>query len=181
MAEGEPRLGHRVVAEVQKKDSELKTVTYAEALDVALCWGWIDGLKKTFDEHSFLQRFTPRKARSIWSQKNREHIDRLTREGRMTPHGQVHIDAAKEDGRWANAYGGVANMPMPQDLLDAVAEHPRAQALLKQLNAQNRYALAFRIHIMKTEEGRRKKIRALVDMLRRGETPYPNGKPREAG
>jgi len=165
---------------IHKKDSGLKTVTYAEALDAALCWGWIDGIKKTFDDQSFLQRFTPRRARSIWSQKNREHVERLTREGRMTPHGQVQVDAAKEDGRWANAYGGASSLPLPAELLDAVAKDPRAQATLDSLNKQNRYALSFRIHNLKTEEGRKKKITAFVEMLKRGETIYPNGKSAKA-
>ena len=92
---------------IHKKDSGLATVTYAQALDVALCWGWIDGIKKTFDEQSFLQRFTPRKAKSVWSQINKDHIARLTAAARMTPHGQQHVDAAKADGRWDAAYAPI--------------------------------------------------------------------------
>src|SRR5690242_21758112 len=92
---------------IHKKNSGLPTVDYAQALDVALCWGWIDGLKKSFDEQSFLQRFTPRKAKSMWSQVNREHVARLTRAGRMTAYGQKHIDAAKADGRWDAAYAPI--------------------------------------------------------------------------
>ncbi len=94
---------------IYKKGSGLPTVTYAEALDVAPCWGWIDGLKKSFDENSFLQRFTPRKPKSVWSQSNRRHVARLIAGGRMTEHGQRHVDAAKADGRWDSAYalGGV--------------------------------------------------------------------------
>jgi uncharacterized protein YdeI (YjbR/CyaY-like superfamily) len=88
---------------IHKKASGLPTVTYAEALDVALCWGWIDGLRKSFDEHSFLQRFTPRRPKSVWSHVNKGHVARLTSEGRMTPHGQRHVDSAKTDGRWPAA------------------------------------------------------------------------------
>src|SRR6476620_3476071 len=92
---------------IHKKESGLATVTAAEALDVALCWGWIDGIRKSFDDRSFLQRYTPRRARSIWSQVNREHIARLTAAGRMTPHGQRQVDAAKADGRWEAAYAPI--------------------------------------------------------------------------
>lgn len=88
---------------IHKKDSGLPTVTHAEALDVALCWGWIDGIRKAYDATSFLQRFTPRRSKSIWSQNNREHVARLVQEGRMTPHGQRHVDAAVADGRWSAA------------------------------------------------------------------------------
>src|SRR5690348_9929914 len=108
---------------LHKKGSGLPTVTYAEALDVMLCWGWIDGLKKGFDEQSFLQRFTPRRAKSIWSQVNREHVARLTEAGRMTPHGQAQIDAARRDGRWDAAYAPIRSTShddMPPDLMQAI-------------------------------------------------------------
>jgi uncharacterized protein YdeI (YjbR/CyaY-like superfamily) len=160
---------------IHKKDSGLPTVTYAEALDVALCWGWIDGQKKGFDAQSFLQRFTPRKGKSLWSANNREHVARLIQAGRMTPHGLKHVEAAKADGRWDKAYEGAAKMPFPDDLLAAIEAEPRAQDLFQQLNATNRYALAFRTHNAKTEATRRKRIEAFVQMLKRGETPYPNG------
>lgn len=160
---------------IHKKGSGLPTVSYAEAVDVALCWGWIDGLKKPFDENSFLQRFTPRGKKSIWSEKNREHVERLTAEGRMTPHGQRHVDAAKADGRWEQAYASAANMEFPPDLLAAIEAEPAALETFRTLNAANRYALAFRTHAMKTLAGRQKKIAGFVDMLKRGETPYPNG------
>lgn len=161
---------------IHKKGSGRPTVTYDEALDVAICWGWIDGQKKSFDDASFLQRFTPRGPRSMWSQRNREHVERLTRAGRMTPHGQRQVDAAKADGRWEKAYAGSRNMAPPDDLLAAIEGEPAAYEMYQKLNAQNRFALSFRVHNLKTEAGRRKKIADLVAMLARGETIYPNGK-----
>jgi uncharacterized protein YdeI (YjbR/CyaY-like superfamily) len=158
---------------IHKKDTGLPTVTYAEALDVALCWGWIDGQKKGFDEKSFLQRFCPRKGKSNWSENNRQHVARLITTGRMTPHGQKHVDAAKADGRWDKAYQGASSMETPEDLLAAIAADPRALATFNKLNATNRYALAFRTHNMKTEAGRRNKIATFVAMLARGETIHP--------
>ena len=161
---------------VHKKGSGLPTVTVAEALDVMLCWGWIDGLKKTFDENSFLQRYTPRRAKSIWSQVNREHVARLTAAGRMTPHGQAHIDAAKQDGRWAAAYAPIRAASadsLPPDLLKAIRKKPKAARMLKTLSRANLFALAFRTGNMKTAEGRAKKIATLVAMLERGETIVP--------
>ena len=163
---------------IHKKDSGRPTVTYAEALDIALCWGWIDGHKKSFDSESFLQRFSPRKSRSIWSQRNIGHIDRLTAAGRMTPHGQAQVDAAKADGRWQAAYASGRDMVAPDDLLAAIAKNPAAQKTFETLNRQNQFALAFRTGNMKTPAGRAKKIAGFVDMLARGETIYPNGKPK---
>jgi uncharacterized protein YdeI (YjbR/CyaY-like superfamily) len=160
---------------IHKKDSGLPTVSYAEALDVALCWGWIDGQKKTFDEASFLQRFCPRGRKSLWSQRNITHIERLTQAGRMQPQGQAHVDAAKVDGRWDAAYATSRDMQTPPALAAAIAANPAAQAMYATLNAQNRFALSFRIGNLKTPAGRAKKIVAFVEMLARGETIYPNG------
>ena len=140
----------------------MPTVTYAQALDVALCWGWIDGLKKSFDGEAFLQRFTPRRPKSVWSQINREHIARLTKAGRMTPHGQRHVDAAKADGRWAAAYAPIRTATeagIPDDLRAAIAANARARKTFRTLNRQNLFALAFRTNNMKTPAGRAKKLR----------------------
>jgi len=159
-----------------KKNSGLATVTYAEALDVALCWGWIDGLKKPFDDKSFLQRFTPRRSKSIWSQINRDHVARLTEAGRMTPHGQKHVDAAKADGRWAAAYAPIRTVTeagIPADLRAAIGANPKARKTFRTLGRQNLFALAFRTNNMKTAAGRANKIAALVKMLARGETIVP--------
>jgi uncharacterized protein YdeI (YjbR/CyaY-like superfamily) len=164
-----------------KKDSGLASITYAQALDVALCWGWIDGLRKSFDERSFLQRFTPRRPRSIWSQVNRDHCARLIAADRMTPHGQREIDAAKADGRWTAAYAPIratTEAGIPADLRKAIGANAKAREQFRALTRQNLFALAFRTNNMKTPEGRARKIAALVAMLARGETIIPQRKPR---
>jgi uncharacterized protein YdeI (YjbR/CyaY-like superfamily) len=163
---------------IHKKASGLTTVTCPQALDVALCWGWIDGVRKAFDEASFLQRFTPRRARSVWSQINRDNIARLTAAGRMTPHGQRQVDAAKADGRWDAAYAPIRSATtatIPGDLRASIEANPRARATFRTLGRQNLFALAFRTNNMKTPAGRAKKIAALVAMLARGETIVPEG------
>ncbi len=158
---------------IHKLSSGLRSITPKEAIDVVLCWGWIDGVKKRLDERSYLQRYTPRGAKSIWSQINVDNVARLIAEGRMTSHGLAQVDAAKAAGRWARAYGAGRNLKIPDDLQDAIDAEPQAKAMLAKLNAQNRFALAFRVHNLKTEAGRRKKIAAFVEMLKRGETIYP--------
>jgi len=161
---------------IHKKDSGLRSVTHAEALDVALCWGWIDGLRKSFDEQSFLQRFTQRRARSIWSQVNREHVARLIAAGRMTPHGQKQIDAAKADGRWGAAYAPIrsaSHASVPPDLRAAIEANARARKTFAKLGRMNLFSLIFRTNNMKTTAGRARKIASLVDMLARGETIVP--------
>lgn len=158
---------------IYKKGSGLPTVTNAQALDVALCWGWIDGIRKALDERSFLQRYTPRRPRSIWSQINREHVKRLTSAGRMTKHGQRQVDAAKADGRWNAAYApirSVTQATIPDDLRAAIEASPRALETFRTLGRMNVFALVFRTNNMKTPEGRARKIAALVGMLARGET-----------
>ena len=165
---------------VHKKASGLQSVTCAEALDIALCWGWIDAIRKSFDEQSFLQRYTPRQKKSIWSQVNRDNIARLTKAGRMTPHGQRQVDAAKADGRWQAAYAPIRSASIdsiPADLRAAIDANPRALKTFKTLSKMNLFALGFRVSNMKTPAGRAKKIAALVDMLARGETIVPE-KPR---
>ena len=161
---------------VHKKDSGLPSVTTAQALDVALCWGWIDGIRKSFDEKSFLQRYTPRRPRSIWSQINREHVARLTKAGRMAPHGQRQVEAAKADGRWDAAYAPIRSADestIPEDLRAAIEASPRARKTFRTLGRLNLFALAFRTNNMKTPAGRSKKIASLVAMLARGETIAP--------
>ena len=166
---------------IHKKESGLPTVTAAQALDVALCWGWIDGIRKSFDERSFLQRYTPRRARSIWSQVNRDHVARLTAAGRMTTHGQRQVDAARADGRWDAAYAPIRSASassVPDDLRAAIEANPRALRTFRTLTRQNLFALTFRTNNMKTPAGRARKIAALVDMLARGETIVPQRRPR---
>ncbi len=167
---------------VHKKGSGLPTVTTAQALDVALCWGWIDGLRKSLDQQSFLQRYSPRRPRGLWSQINRDHVARLTAAGRMTPHGQCQVDAAKADGRWDAAYAPIRSASaatIPEDLRAAIDADPRAHKTLRTLGRMNLFALTFRTNNMKTPAGRAKKIQALVAMLARGETIVPE-RPRKA-
>jgi len=161
---------------VHKKGSGLPKVSVAEALEVVLCWGWIDGIKKSLDEQSFLQRYTPRTKKSMWSQVNRDHVARLTQAGRMTPHGQRQIDAAKADGRWDAAYAPIrsaSEATTPADLRAAIEANPKARRTFKALGKMNLFALTFRTNNMKTPAGRAKKIAALVAMLARGETIVP--------
>ncbi len=159
---------------IHKVRSGLASITPAEAIDVALCWGWIDAIRKGFDEQSFLQRYTPRGKRSVWSQVNVANVERLTKAKRMKPPGLAQVAAAKADGRWENAYRMKAEAPA--DLLAAIRAEPKASAMYEKLTAQNRFALTFRTLAMKTEAGRKKKIAALVEMLRSGKTFYPNGR-----
>lgn len=159
-----------------KKAAGLASVTAAEALDVALCWGWIDGLRKGLDDRSYLQRYTPRRARSIWSRINREHVARLTAAGRMTAHGQRHVDAARADGRWDAAYAPLreaSRETVPADLRAAIEASPRARRTFATLGKVNLFSLAFRTNQMKTAAGRARKIASLVSMLARGETIVP--------
>jgi uncharacterized protein YdeI (YjbR/CyaY-like superfamily) len=163
---------------IHKKDSGVPTVTHGQALDVALCWGWIDGIRKAFDDRAFLQRFTPRRAKSIWSQINRDHVARLTAAGRMTPHGQRQVDAAKADGRWDAAYAPIRSATaatIPDDLRAVIEADPQARKKFRTLGRMNLSALAFRTNNMKTPAGRARKIKALVAMLALGETIVPEG------
>ena len=164
---------NEVWIKIHKVGSGLPSITPTEAIDAALCWGWIDGLRKSFDEKSYLQRYTPRSKRSTWSRINVENVARLIREGRMTEHGLKEVEAAKADGRWDRAYGGAREMQIPADLRAAVDAEPKAREMFEKLNAQNRFALAFRLHNMKTEAGRKRKIETFVEMLKRGETIHP--------
>lgn len=156
-----------------KVGSGLPSITPKEAIDICLCWGWIDAVRKRLDQTSYLLRYTPRGRNSIWSKVNVGNVERLIAEGRMTPHGMAHVEAAKADGRWDRAYGGSKDLVLPAELIAAIEAEPAAKAMLDKLSAQNRFALAFRIHNLKTEAGRKKKIAEFVAMLARGETIYP--------
>jgi uncharacterized protein YdeI (YjbR/CyaY-like superfamily) len=161
---------------IHKVDSGLKSITPKEAIDVVLCWGWIDAVRKAFDDKSYLQRYTPRRKMSVWSQINVDNVARLIKETRMTAHGLKQVEAAQSDGRWDRAYKSGKDMKIPDDLQAAIDAEPKARTMLGKLSAQNRFALAFRIHNMKTEAGRKKKIETFVEMLKRGETIYPQPK-----
>ncbi|MBX3209152.1 MAG: YdeI/OmpD-associated family protein [Labilithrix sp.] len=160
---------------IHKVRSGLASITPTEAIDAALCWGWIDGIRKGLDETSFLQRYTPRGKKSVWSQINVANVERLIKAGKMQPPGRAHVEAAKADGRWDKAYR-VAKSEVPADLLAAIRAEPKAMAMYETLSSQNRFALTFRTLAMKTTAGRAKKIAGFVEMLKRGETIYPNGK-----
>jgi uncharacterized protein YdeI (YjbR/CyaY-like superfamily) len=157
---------------IHKVGSGLKSITPKEAIDVVLCWGWIDGLRKGFDDKSFLQRYSPRTKKSVWSEINVGNVARLIKEGRMTEHGLREVEVAKADGRWHRAYR-IKGSKVPADLQAAIDAEPKARRMFDTLSAQNRFALIFRTQNMKTEAGRRRKIESFVDMLKRGKTIHP--------
>lgn len=149
------------------------SLTYDQALDEALCFGWIDGQVAKRDETTYLQRFTPRRARSMWSKRNVGIAERLVAEGRMDPAGQAEIDRAEADGRWDRAYEGTATIDVPDDLSAALDASPRAKAMFEILTSQNRYAILFRLRNTKRPETRARNLDKFIAMLARGETIYP--------
>jgi uncharacterized protein YdeI (YjbR/CyaY-like superfamily) len=151
------------------------TLTYAEALDEALCHGWIDGQARRRDELTSFQRFTPRRARSPWSTRNVGHVARLNQEGRMRPAGLAEVERARSDGRWEAAYAGPATAEVPDDVAAAIAADPAAAAMFERLTSQNRYAILHRLGQLKRAETRTRRIEEYVAMLARGETIYPQG------
>jgi uncharacterized protein YdeI (YjbR/CyaY-like superfamily) len=159
--------------QIAKKASGLPTVTHAEALQAALCFGWIDGQRKPLDDRYFLQRFTPRRARSAWSKVNREHVARLEAAGRMRAAGRRAVEAAKADGRWDAAYDPPSARAVPEDLAAALAASPKAAAFFETLSSQNRFAMCYRVQSAKRPETRRARIEKFVAMLERGEVIYP--------
>lgn len=158
---------------IAKKDSGEKSVSYAEALEVALCYGWIDGQKRSESESTWLQRFTPRGKQSIWSKINREKALTLIEAKRMHPAGLAEVERAKKDGRWERAYDSWSTAEPPEDLLRALGANARAKAFFAKLDSKNRYAILFRIHGAKRPETREKRIRQFVEMLDKGKTIYP--------
>ena len=184
---------------LHKVGSGLASITPKEAIDVCLCWGWIDAVRKAFDGTSYLQRYTPRGRKSIWSKINVDNVARLIAAGRMTAHGLAHVGpgraagarpgpgrptpaappqaaGGRPAGRWDRAYGSGKDLKIPDDLQAAIDAEPQARAMLATLSEQNRFALAFRTHNLKTAAGRQKKIEAIVAMLKRGETIHPQAK-----
>jgi uncharacterized protein YdeI (YjbR/CyaY-like superfamily) len=158
---------------ISRLGAEKGSVSYAEALEVALCHGWIDGHKKGVDAHHWIQRFTPRRARSIWSKVNREKVAALIAQGRMQPGGQHEIDRAKADGRWDQAYDSMRTITVPPDLQAAFDAEPQAAAFFKTLNSTNRYAVLWRVQTAKKPETRERRIATLVAMLARHEKLHP--------
>ena len=157
----------------KKGTLEPTSLSYDQALEEALCHGWIDGQVRRRDESTYRQRFTPRRKRSPWSKRNTGIAERLVAEGRMHPAGVAEMDRAKEDGRWAAAYAGPASIEVPDDLAAALAAEPRAQAMFERLSSQNRYAVLLRVTSAKRADTRARRIETFVEMLARGDTIYP--------
>ena len=155
---------------IAKRGSNEPSVTYPEAVEIALCWGWIDGQKKSLDDQHYLQRFTPRRARSVWSRINVNKVQALIEAGRMQAPGQAQIEAAKADGRWARAYDGARTSTVPEDLQAALDAEPAAKTFFASINASNRYAILWRIQTAARAETRARRLAQLVEMLARGET-----------
>jgi uncharacterized protein YdeI (YjbR/CyaY-like superfamily) len=156
-----------------KKASGKKSVTRAEAIDQALCHGWIDGQAKPFDESSWLQKFTPRRSRSGWSKLNTQHVERLTKSGEMTPAGMKAVEAAKADGRWTAAYASPKNAVPPDDFLKALAKNKKAMAFFETLNRANLYAIVYRLQTAKKPETREKRMKLILAMMRAGKKFHP--------
>jgi uncharacterized protein YdeI (YjbR/CyaY-like superfamily) len=158
-----------ILLRVYKKDSGMDGVSYADALDQAPCYGWIDGQKLPGDEQFWLQTFTPRRPKSGWSKKNTEHAERLIKSGEMAPAGLKEIDSAKADGRWQAAYDSFGSAPIPEDFLKRIARNKNAKAFFATLNKTNLYSIAYRLQTAKKPETRGKRMRTIVEMLERGE------------
>ncbi|MBB5634094.1 uncharacterized protein YdeI (YjbR/CyaY-like superfamily) [Cryobacterium mesophilum] len=158
---------------LSRKGGTVTRLFYADALDEALCFGWIDAQARRRDEETTYQRFQPRGARSIWSARNVGHIERLEAAGLLRPAGRAAVEAAKADGRWERAYAGPATAQAPEDLLEAIAAVPEAQEMYDVLTSQNRFALYFRLSQVGSRDARDRRIRAFVEKLARHETPYP--------
>ena len=159
--------------QLAKKGADLQSLSYAEALDVALCYGWIDGQKKGLDDASWLQKFTPRKPKSLWSKINREKVAALAKAGRMKPAGLAAVESAKQDGRWDAAYDSPAGATMPEDFQAELDKSPKARAFYDTLEKLNTYAILWRIQTAKKPETRAKRIRDFLAMLERGEKIHP--------
>ena len=155
------------------------SLTHADALHEAICYGWIDGHLTRRDDATYCVRFTPRRARSPWSQRNVEIAERLIAEGRMQPTGLAAVERAKADGRWQRAYGGSASLEVPDDLRDALAASPSAQQTWDVLTRTNKYAVVYRVHEAKRAETRARRIEQYVEMLARGDTPHPQKRKQE--
>jgi uncharacterized protein YdeI (YjbR/CyaY-like superfamily) len=162
-----------VWVKIAKKASGIPTVTALEGIDAALCFGWIDGIRKGFDDTWFLQRYTPRRKRSKWSSVNVKNVERLTAAGRMRPAGIAEVERAKADGRWDNAYESVATMTIPPDLQAELDADPKAKAFFESLNSHNRFAMVYRLRDAKRPETRARRLEQYVGLLKRGEKLIP--------
>jgi uncharacterized protein YdeI (YjbR/CyaY-like superfamily) len=157
---------------IYKKSSQIKSISYPEALDEALCFGWIDSQKKSYDEKAFLQRLTPRKSKSIWSKRNREHIERLIKEKKMTASGLREVESAKKDGRWESAYDAPSTMQIPDDFLLELKKNKKAYEFFLTLNKANSYAIVWRLQTAKKQETRHKRMLMILEMLKSGKKFY---------
>ena len=157
----------------QKKHSGQKSVTYAEALDEALCYGWIDGQKKANDDCSWLQKFTRRSPKSGWSKKNKGHVMRLTKEGKMKTAGLNAVEAAKADGRWKAAYDSQSNSKIPEDFLKVLSRNKKAKTFFDSLNKANLYSIAYRLRTARKPETREKRLKAILEMMAQGKKFHP--------
>lgn len=156
-----------------KKKSGIPSINWDQAVDVALCYGWIDGQAKSLDDTYSLQRFTPRGKKSKWSKLNRERVARLIKEGRMQPAGLAEVERAKADGRWDAAYDSPANAKVPDDLAKALAKSAKAKKFFESLSSANRYAILYRLHDAKRPETRARRLEKFVEMLKNGEKLHP--------
>lgn len=151
-----------------KKDAGIKSIDYSQALDVALCYGWIDGQKKTCDKKSWLQKFTPRRSKSMWSKRNVEHVARLVKSGKMKPAGLKEVEIAKHDGRWKKAYASPSTMIMPRDFMEELSRNKKAKIFFETLNKANIYAIGWRLETAKKPETREKRMKLIFEMLTKG-------------
>lgn len=149
-----------------KKDSGIKSINYDQALEEALCFGWIDGLRKKYDEKSYIQKFTPRRKRSIWSKRNRSKAEQLTKEGKIHKAGLAEIDKAKNDGRWEKAYDSHTTMKIPDDFLKELSKYPKALTFFKSLNKTNLYSIGYRLQTAKKPETRQKRMKLIIEMMK---------------
>lgn len=156
-----------------KKESGINSPPRSEILDIALCYGWIDGQAKSYDKKSWLQKFTPRRPRSIWSKRNTEHVERLIKQGKMKPAGYAEIEKAKADGRWEKAYDAPSTMTIPEDFLIALSKNKKAKDFFEKLNKTNMYAIVWRLQTAKKPETKIKRMNAILAMLSKGEKFHP--------
>ena len=163
------QVSNGVWLKIFKKDSGIKTIAYSEALEESLCYGWIDGQKKSFDEQAWLQKFCPRRPQSIWSKINIGHIERLTKAGKMKPQGLKEVAAAKKDGRWEKAYDAQSKMSVPDDFMKELGKNKKAHEFYKTLNKANLFSIAFRLQTAKKPETRQKRMKMILSMLSKGE------------
>lgn len=155
--------------QLYKKDSGILSINHAEALEVCLCYGWIDGIANKYDERSYLQRFSPRRPKSLWSKKNIENVTRLIASGKMKPGGLMEIEAAKADGRWNAAYDSPSNMEIPKDFLEELSKNKKAKDFFRTLNKTNTYAITWRLQTAKKTETREKRMKIIIEMLSKEE------------